>query len=129
MGLADAAQELDFGALYFGALYFCCKRVLIKAQSPGVQNPDPLVQTAHYYNSNPSPSKLDITLPLPLPLTLTEVGEGVYEIQNTEVSEGDSRFLQAQGSYSAAVSVEDSNTLTLLAIHAIPENVFLGVLK
>ena len=50
---ADAALELDFGALYFrcrgvlnfGALYFRCRRVLSKAQLAGIQNPDPLVQT------------------------------------------------------------------------------------
>ena len=49
----DTALELDFRALYFrcrgllnlGALYFCGRRVLSKAQLAGVQNPDPLVQT------------------------------------------------------------------------------------
>ena len=52
-GSADAALELDFGALYFrgrgvlnfGALYFRFRRVVSKAQLAGVQNLYPLVQT------------------------------------------------------------------------------------
>ena len=50
---ADAALELDFGALYFrcrgvlnvGALYFRRRRVLTKAQLAGIWSPDARAQT------------------------------------------------------------------------------------
>ena len=62
--MPQLALELDFGALYFR-----CRRVLIKAQLAGALNPDHCCAswTAHYnptYDPNANPGLLTLTLTL-----------------------------------------------------------------
>ena len=90
---ADAAIELDFGALCFfcrgvlnfsalcfrcrrvlnfGVLYFRCRRVLSKAQLAAVQSPDPHAQTGlRIINILAFGCNLAVSVKLALNLTLT----------------------------------------------------------